>query len=94
MSERGHLVRSRALGMPLNRTLVRDVVRILLQDPHAPAYVTYVTRQRRMVATATRPIVGIWRQVGPYDLSDTTLLTLTREVEYAAQECREAARAG
>lgn len=91
MSANGHVARARNAGNPANRTLVRNVVQLMLRNPGAPAFVYYDRNQRRMFATDARPAYGVWRQVGPHDMASITVLTLAQEIEYLAQECREAA---
>lgn len=91
MAEHGHVARARSMGATANRTLVRNIVQLMLRNPGTPMYVYYDRHQRRMFATDARPSHGVWRQVGPHDMGSVTLLTLAHEIEYLAQECRDAA---
>lgn len=88
MTANGHVARARSQGNPANRTLVRNVVQLMLRNPGAPAYLYYDRNQRRMFATDGRPSHGVWRQVGPHDIEEITILALAQEIEHLAQECR------
>lgn len=89
MGANGHVARARNLGLIANRTLVRNIVQLMLRAPGVPIYIYYDRRHRRMYATAVRPLHGVWRQVGPHDMGTITLIDLAREIEYLAQACRE-----
>lgn len=92
--ERGHIALARIASATVNRTLVRDVVQLMLRHPGSPAYIRYDRRRRRLYATAARPSLGAWRQVGPYDMGSITVLAMAQEVDYLAQACRDEAASG